>query len=428
MRAGTLEDNILVFLATSGTIAKKALHAPFSKYNARYYSTAYCSLLKDGYIEENKTNRRLMTRLTRKGTAIVRENHPERNIAPIPASKDYMRKRRQQMLSGAAAVLSASGIIVSGAFKPDMMALKRGMDESSADNSQEVKKFKRAVKGGLFINSTELKALCRETDGSSDYLYAARLLGVILFQGRVLYVYNLADKVIELFPKREQKTIDAIEKVLSQISCICDAVKFRDSRSCILLSTSKAMLAKVYLSKTERTGKKGEKERLERWTAVHATYPTLSMLFDKIYYASCDANGAKMIRDVKRLSVVDPCNALLKRLGCKEDGNCYYMAFEPNLGGVIIPMPVIDICELDAYVKECISTQQQVILYAHKYYADVLSRCFGPCLHEFRDSESLEPVDVYRYDSSGNPVGDSYMEALKYNTHKEAGHFETRGK
>lgn len=147
---GTLRDNILVFLATSGPISKKALHTPFKEmYSTQYYSRAYRKLLRDGLIQESKSNGHIEVRLSRDGTAAIRRLHPTREITKAPAAKDYMKKRRQQMQAGTRAVLAGANIVVSGAAKPILQKLQQ-------QDKEEEARFYRSIERGIFYSSSEL--------------------------------------------------------------------------------------------------------------------------------------------------------------------------------------------------------------------------------------------------------------------------------
>ena len=88
------------------------------------------------------------------------------------------------------------------------------------------------------------------------------------------------------------------------------------------------------------------------------------------------------------------------------------MAFDSNDGSLVIPMPVIELHELDVYIKELRTQKAKADIYAPRYYADVISRCFGTTINEYFDSTTFEAVPIYRYDDNGYPVGDTYMAGL----------------
>lgn len=414
---GSLRDNLLVFLATSGPISKKALHTPFkSMYSTQYYSRAYRRLLEYGYIQETKVNGRLEVRLTREGIAAVRALHPDREITKAPAAKDYMKKRRQQMQAGTRAVFAGAGIIVSGAAKPDLEELQK-------QNSEEETRYNRSITRGIFYSSSELKQICKIKNGSSEYLYSSRLLGIVLYEQNIFYIYNIGQKLIELYPKRELKTITAIQKALNNIPVIKNSVNIEESGTCILLGNLKSMLVKVYkgntYGKTVTAMTKGKMSQMQRWQTVHATYDTFRLLFDKIYFASCDTHGADILKTIKELYANDLtgtsnalCQKVAKQAHAVIDGSCGNMGFIPKTGENIVPMPIIEMVEMDTYIRELKSRDTTATVYGQKYYADVISRCFGKAIAKYVSLEDMEEVPIFFYDNDGYPDGDTYMSGL----------------
>ena len=147
-------------------------------------------------------------------------------------------------------------------------------------------------------------------DGSSEYLYSSRLLGVIILNWDIIFVYNVGNKLIEIYPKREAKTIRAIENALLGTPYICDRIQISDSKTCIVLGTSKSMLVKVfrgnaYGKRTQGT-QKFRQGQMVRWKAVHASFELFHTLFSKIYFLSCDNNGARMLDTIKSLYNTPP--------------------------------------------------------------------------------------------------------------------------
>lgn len=414
IKPGTLADMLLMFISSSGQVSKKSLHTPFKdKFSSRYYSRVYQSLLASGYIQEQQVNGRLEVRLSRNGVAKVRELHPEREITKLPAAKDYMKKRRMQMLAGTNTVLSAADIIVSGAAKPNLMDIRYNASTSLCA------KIDRAVKRGVFYTSSELKQICKSEDGSSEYLYSSRLLGVIIINWHIIYVYNVGERLIEMYPKREAKTIRAIENALAGTPYIKDNIILETTKPCLVISNIKSMLVKLY--RGQAYGKQptqlsdSEKERMLRWKAVHASFDLFKLLFYPIYFVSSDAYGAEMMKIIKSLYSENPGTPfydLAHELGCNIDGTCAHMAFDSNDGSLVIPMPVIELHELDVYIKELRTQKSKADIYAPRYYADVISRCFGTTINEYFDSTTFEAVPIYRYDDNGYPVGDTYMAGL----------------
>lgn len=411
---GTLADMLLMFLATNGSVTKKALHAPFSeRFSTQYYSRTYRRLLQRNLIQEDKVNGRLEVRLTKEGASVIKEMHPDRDIVRPPGSKDFMKKRRHSMFSNTNAVFAASNIVVSGAAKPDLLEMK------SSPTSSLTVKMERASSRGVFYSSQELKKVCKMEDGSSEYLYSSRLLGVIILNWNIIFVYNVGNKLIEIYPKREAKTIRAIENALLGTPYICDRIQISDSKTCIVLGTSKSMLVKVfrgnaYGKRTQGT-QKFRQGQMVRWKAVHASFELFHTLFSKIYFLSCDNNGARMLDTIKSLYNTPPATPyddLARALECTIDGTCAHLAFDTKDASIVIPMPIIEFVELDLYVRELKSQNTKADVYGPKYYADVISRCFGTSIDAYFDCTTGDEVPIYKYDDNGYPVGDTYMSGL----------------
>lgn len=413
---GTLRDNLLVFLATSGPISKKALHTPFKEmYSTQYYSRAYRKLLGDGLIQENKSNGHIEVRLTRDGAAAIRKLHPAREITKAPAAKDYMKKRRQQMQAGTRAVLAGANIVVSGAAKPTLQKLQQR-------DSEEEARFGRSIERGIFYSSSELKQICKAQNGSSEYLYSSRLLGIILYKSNVFYVYNIGQKLIEMYPKREIKTITAIQKALYNIKPIADSVAIENTGTCILFGNLKSMLVKVYrgnaYGKSINNLPKGKMEQMIRWQSVHATYEMFHLLFNKIYFASCDTHGAEVLKTIKTMygsksgTPDDVYRDIVKQANAVIDGASRNMGFNPKTGENIVPMPVIDMVDMDTYIRELKSRDITATVYGAKHYADVISRCFGKTISKYISTDTEEDIPIFFYDNDGYPDGDTYMRGL----------------
>lgn len=413
---GTLRDNLLVFLATSGPISKKALHTPFkAMYSTQYYSRAYRKLLSDGYIHESKSNGHIEVRLTRDGAAAIRSMHPTREVAKAPAAKDYMKKRRQQMQASTRAVLAGANIVVSGAAKPILQRLQQS-------DSEEEARFSRSVERGIFYSSSELKQICKAQNGSSEYLYSSRLLGIILYKESIFYVYNIGQKLIEMYPKREIKTITAVQKALNNIKIIADSVAIENTGTCILFGNLKSMLVKVYrgnaYGKATNNLPKGKKDQMARWQSVHATFEMFHIIFNRIYFASCDTHGAEALKTIKKMydsksgTPDDVCKEIVEQANAILDGTCRNMGFMPKTGENIVPMPVIEMVDMDTYIRELKSRNITATVYGAKIYADVLSRCFGKTISKYISTETLENVPIFFYDNDGYPSGNSYMRGL----------------
>ena len=413
---GTLSDMVLTFLASSGSVSKKALHAPFvGKFAASYYSRTYQRLLSRKLIKEEKVVGRIEVRLTNEGVALVKEMHPEKEVIRPPSQdSDYMKKRRQRMFSNTNAVFAASNIVVAGAAKPDIVCFREGENDYSL-----MQKMDRASSRGVFYSSKELKRICKSTDGSSEYLYSSRLLGIIILNWNIIYVYNTGDKLIEIYPKREAKTIRAIENVLTGTPYIRDKIKVGKKKDCILIGGTKSMLVKVfrgnaYGKRTQET-QKFKQSQMARWKAVHASLEMFKQLFDKIYFLSADVNGSKMLDEIKTLYEDIPgtlYDDLAHVLGCSIDGTCAHMAFNHETAQLVIPMPIIEFREIEQYNHELKTNRQTATVYGPKYYADTISRCLGSSIDEFYDSNTGERVPIFHYDDNGYPVGETYMRGL----------------
>lgn len=324
------------------------------------------------------------------------------------------------MQAGAIATFAAADIIVSGQGKPDLAKLANG-------DKNEGRKFQMVIGRGIYYQSNELKKICKDENGASEYLYSSRLLGIILYKSTAFYVYNTGERLIEMFPKREARTMTAIENVLRKIKAVTSLIDFDEvsrSRTCILLGAIKSMLVKIYrgnaYGKRVPYESKAKEEQMQRWKTCHASYDLFHLLFSKIYFASCDSNGAAMLQTIKSITgdsgthSQSITNAIIDKIGFTIEGSCHNLSFNPKNGDLAVPMPFIDMTEMDDYIRHAKAQNAQIDVYAPRYYADVLSRCFGDTIKNFFDYKTLEPVGIYYYDNDGYPVdSDNYMKSLK---------------
>lgn len=419
MDKGSLSYKILAILTTTGELPKKTLHASLPGYSSQYYSRTFKNLEENEYIKTRKRNKRIQVSITTRGVELLKQTDSEREVAVVANRTDYMRRRRNDMFATAKPIMIACGIVVSGKLKPDIKSLR---NNESEDYEKNKNLFNKSVKRGLFLSSQDLRILCSKPGNPSEYLSATRLLGIILFEKNIFYIYNVGEKLIQLFPKKEIKSIQAIEKTLLSFDELStDGVrvaKEAGTREAIVFAQTKAMLPKIYRGDKYGKAKRGvadfQKKRQERWRGTHATYGVFSINFSNIYFCSCDANGTKLLSNLKGrvINQKDSNEEILKSMNLKKDSIDGYLTYDVETSQNVIPLTELDITSIDSYVKTCKSYGIKVTIVAPKYYADPISRCFGSILDNFIDSNTMEEIEIYKYDDDGYPVGENRINGL----------------
>lgn len=418
-----IQNQIILFLASNGETSKKELRLPFSYISNSWFSQKYRQLIADGYIEEHKGSSFTRVRLTRKGFAYVKQEYPDREIAKNAGKNDYNKRRRKKVISSCRALFAGAGICVSGKRKPPLTDLCSNVVkiQSAAESL-----FDAALKDGIFYSSGELKALALHLNGADDVSYNARMVGVLFFRHDVFYVYAINGKLSQAYASSENRMVQFIGNCLSNIpafSRFADRLDTKNSvRRCLVVGTPRGTMTKMFYGTGHGTDtlasdvSAAAMKRLDRWKMSHLTYKNLSSLFSSVFFVPGNAAG------VAELRVINGAAGNYRELARKTvagmkltpTGACRELCWEPETETNIIPMPYVDMRELDEYYRYLNNRSETATVIAPHAYKDPLSRCFRETLGKFIDCDTMQEEDVFRYLADGTAADTSYMRGLKH--------------
>ena len=417
-----LNDLILLFLASNGATLKLELRLPFQHFRQESFSRAYRKLLANGLIEEEKAKEGIRVSLTREGNAYIRQTFPNREIKYDAARGARAKKNRQRAMATCRAVLVGAGIICGGSKKPDLVDLA-SQNADVRDAAEQ--KFYQGIDNGFFYSSTEVTQLAEHLNTGNDVFFGARLMGFVVTQKDIFFVYVIGSALIRIILQNESRLVQ------TAAGCLVSVPVFRDYADaltnyrplCLIIGAPNRNLPKIFfgtktgnLEKEKSLSYKAQ-SRVDRWKDNHATYRCFSNIYSKVFFVTGDQAGINTLTLLQRIGTSDLLGYVretAKDWGYSQIGDCLELCWNPRTGQLYVLLPYIEMGELLKYKQYLLRNNGAATVIAPAYYKDILSRCLGPAVLKFFDFDTRKEQRIYHYDSNGLPTEKTNRSNLKY--------------
>ena len=403
---GSLMLQILVRLNSTGPIPRKKMKLYFEdSYDYIYYTKSMKKLIDAGYVEVYRNKRLNYIRITESGMAALlgKSEDPKAVKRETVVTRDKQEEKRQQLVNDVKGLCAACGIKTdeaSGRVDIERLLTKEVEEETERE-------FLENLDTGIFYTTGELRKAYKERYGENEIANWTRLVGVVLRNHTISYVYGVNDSLIKWLPVCESRTVDFIQRMLGEVPVISKAVQLDQRPNSIICGKSWAMIPKLVYGRKSGSNKEEDGVVVNGMRAKnardHINAYNLAKVYSSAFYASVNDRGVSAF-NLGTLLSDETREALCDRYFAEREDATRLKSVKGNLGVTktgerVYYMPCVDLIELERIKNQ--GKAGHVV--CQKGTQEGIARVLGPLMISVRDLEG-NLLEYGSYDKNGNPL------------------------
>lgn len=399
-----LAQSILEHLHSTGCIVRKNLYTPFTGYAYKYYARVVKRLVNEGYLETLTKYKRVHIQITPKGTQTLNEIYEKQNksVADIKSVAKSKKQKRQTLVADVIGLCVANGIAVAPEDKPPLEDIVVFMRDPLPEKTRE--QFESKLKSGIFYSTGEIRTAHRKVLGENEIANWTRLVGIIMLDSNITYVYSVDKDLIKWVVSCEDRTVKTITQFLMMSKAITDKIVFYEHPSCIVCGKGFTMVPKiVYGRKWGRIDSNKKDNYRAKIASDHINSHNLAKVFSSAYYVTSDKRGvedfkfALMLNESSKNALSDAWFEKTKNVN-----RITHFEFHQGLtakGERVVYMPYMDMIELEFYKRQ--ATPCHFVI--SKGTQEAVSRVMGQYVLSIKSLKG-ENLKHGSYDNTGTKI------------------------
>lgn len=407
MRTQILKRKILLYLYDVQIVQRTKLYQPFTEYDYKHYAKVVHDLIDEGFIEIKRDKRKNYIEITADGKryAEVLKSKAETEFPVVNKYNSRITKERRKQYADVAGLCLANEIHV---MDHPALELLYGENTNEAKAAREL--FVQQLENGIYYEIMEVRNAYQALYGKTDLVSRSRLVGVIFYKSRIIYVYAISSTLIVWKTIGESRTIDFYNDFFTKSLFLRKHLVVVNKPEVVVVGDSLSMVPALVHGR--KKGIKDSDAKIDAALSVVAqgriNAYNLALIFSQAYFIPTTSMGIGMMRvvcalDNKTRDVLFS-KWLDKRGYMKMTTRKYTQGIDRQTGRRIIFAPYMDLIELEHYCKQ---NEKAHFVIPHGTQ-DAISRTVGPLLESAEDMRGVA-LKFKSYDENGVAVDGKWL-------------------